>query len=124
MKRLFIVPLLAFVLCSCAPTNRRHLGTWEATGMRDYYVIAKISDKAIEITTPDKTYSSEYMIDYTKTPMWLDMAWDKKMVRCIMEFIDKDSFRIIGENEADKPRPSAFEPAKDVVLFQRMEKKK
>jgi len=124
MKRLIIVPLLAFVLCSCAPTNRGHLGTWEATGMPDYYVVAKISDKAIEITTPEGTDSGQYAIDYTKTPIWFDFTSRGKVVRCIMEFIDKDSFRIIGEDEADIPRPGEFEPAKDVVLFQRMEKKK
>jgi len=40
-----------------------------------------------------------------------------------MEFIDKDSFRVIGSDRPDGPRPEKFEPAEDVVVFARIKKK-
>jgi len=123
VKRLIIVLPLAVMLCSCAPANRRHLGEWKSIVPGMGQVSLKIDQRTIEMTTSDGVQSGEYTIDYTKTPIQLDVSWGGEIVRCIMEFIDRNTFRIIGEDDADKPRPSSFAPEEDVVLFQRVKKK-
>jgi hypothetical protein len=123
MKRLIIVLSLAVMLCSCAPANRRHLGEWKSIVPGMGQVSLKIDDRTVEMTTPDGVQSGEYTIDYGKTPIWLDVSWGDEIIRCIMEFIDRNTFRIIGEDDAAKPRPSSFAPEEDVVLFQRVKKK-
>jgi len=123
VKRLIIVLPLAVMLCSCAPANRRHLGEWKSIVPGIGELSLKIDQKTIEMTTPEGVQSGEYTIDYGKTPIWLDVSWGGEIVRCIMEFIDRNTFRIIGEDDAGKPRPSSFAPEEDVVLFQRVKKK-
>jgi hypothetical protein len=123
MKRLIIVPSLAVMLCSCAPANRRHVGEWKSIVPGIGELSLKIDQKTIEMTTPEGVQSGEYTIDYGKTPIQLDVSWGDEIIRCIMEFLDRNTFRIIGENDADKPRPSSFAPEEDVVLFQRVKKK-
>lgn len=123
MKRLIVVLPLAVMLCSCAPANHRHLGQWKSIVPGIGQMSLKIDQRTIEMTRPEGVQSGEYTIDYTKTPIQLDVSWGGESVRCIMEFIDRNTFRIIGENDADKPRPSSFAPEKDVVLFQRVKKK-
>ena len=123
MKRLIIVLPLAVMLCSCAPANRKHLGEWKSIVPGIGELSLKIDRKTVEMTTPEGVQSGEYTIDYGKTPIQLDVSWGGEIVRCIMEFIDRNTFRIIGEDDADKPRPSSFAPEEDVVLFQRVNKK-
>jgi hypothetical protein len=86
-------------------------------------VSLKIDQRTVEMTSPDGVQSGEYTIDYGKTPIQLDVSWGGEIVRCIVEFIDRNTFRIIGEDDAGKPRPSSFAPEEDVVLFQRVKKK-
>lgn len=123
MKRLIIVLSLAVMLCSCAPANRRHIGEWKSIVPGIGELSLKIDQKTVEMTTPEGVQSGEYAIDYGKTPIWLDVSWGGEIVRCIIEFIDRNTFRIIGEDDAGKPRPSSFAPEEDVVLFQRVKKK-
>jgi hypothetical protein len=123
MKRLIIVLPLAVMLCSCAPANRKHLGEWKSIVPGIGELSLKIDQKTIEMTTPEGVQSGEYTIDYAKTPIQLDVSWGGDIVRCIIEFIDRDTFKIIGEDEANKPRPSSFAPEEEVVLFQRVKKK-
>jgi len=123
MKRLIIVLPLAAMLCSCAPANRRHLGEWKSIVPGIGELSLKIDQRTIEMTTSDGVQSGEYTIDYGKTPIWLDVSWGGEIVRCIVEFIDRNTFRIIGEDDVDKPRPSSFAPEEDVVLLQRVKKK-
>jgi len=123
MKRLIIVLSLAVMLCSCAPANRRHLGEWKSIVPGMGQVSLKIDQRTVEMTSPDGVQSGEYTIDYGKTPIQLDVSWGGEIVRCIVEFIDRNTFRIIGEDDAGKPRPSSFAPEEDVVLFQRVKKK-
>jgi len=123
VKRLIIVLSLAVMLCSCAPANRRHLGEWKSIVPGMGQVSLKIDERTIEMTTSDGVQSGEYTIDYGKTPIWLDVSWGGEIVRCIMEFIDRNTFKIVGEDDAGKPRPSSFAPEEDVVLFQRVKKK-
>jgi hypothetical protein len=123
VKRLIIVLSLAVILCSCAPANRKHLGEWKSIVPGIGELSLKIDQKTIEMTTPDGVQSGEYTIDYGKTPIRLDVSWGDEIIRCIMEFIDRNTFRIIGEDDANKPRPGSFAPEEDVVLFQRVKKK-
>jgi len=123
MKRIAIVLPLAVMLCSCALPEKRHIGTWEATGIAESGYAVKFAGKdEAEVTTPEGTYSGQYVIDYTKMPVRLDVTWDGKTVKCILEFVDKETFKIIGESDPGKLRPLAFEPAEDVVVFKKVEK--
>lgn len=123
MKRIAIVLPLAVMLCSCASPEKRHIGTWEATGIAESGYAVKLARKGeAEITTPEGTFSGQYVIDYTKIPVRLDVTWDGKTVKCILEFIDKETFKIVGESDPGKLRPLAFEPAEDVVVFKKVEK--
>ncbi|MHC4200521.1 MAG: hypothetical protein ACYSU0_11060 [Planctomycetota bacterium] len=40
-------------------------------------------------------------------------------VRCILEFLGDDTFRVVGVAKDAKPRPVTFEGAKDVLVFHR-----
>ncbi len=126
MNRFSILLLLAaFVLSSCASSSRRHLGTWEATEFHEgKYALTFTEDEKTQVTTPEGTYSGEYIIDYSKRPIHLDVVWKDQTVKCLMEFLGKDSFRIIGEDDAGKLRPLKFEPEQEVVVFKKTNKKK
>lgn len=125
MKRLVIVLPLAVMLCSCASPGKRHIGTWEATGIAENgYAMKFARNNKAEVTTPDGIYPGQYVIDYTKIPVRLDVTWDGKTVKCLLEFLDKETFKIIGEDDPGKLRPLAFEPAEDVVVFKKVKKSK
>ena len=124
MRKIAIMLLPGLLLCSCASSKRRHLGTWDATGIgQDQFTVKFIDKTAVEVTTPDGTFAGEYVIDYTQTPIRLDVTWDDKTVKCIMEFLDDDSFKVIGEDEPAKLRPLSFNPVEDVVVFEKRQKK-
>jgi len=133
MKKLIILPLLALVLCSCAPEEedkgadeiassmeQRHLGTWQATNIGMDEITWTFAAEKIEMRTSKKTYPGTYTIDYTKTPLWLDIEWEDRPAKCLMEFIDDDTFRIIAADDPAEPRPTAFEPEKNAVAFKRL----
>lgn len=122
MKRIAIVLPLALVLCSCASSKKMHMGTWRATGITENgYVVEFAKKNKAVVTTPEGVFPGEYAIDYTKTPTQLDVTWDGKTVRCIVEFIDEERFKIIG-SDPGKLRPFAFAPAEDVVVFRKVKK--
>ncbi|MBN2271180.1 MAG: hypothetical protein JXN61_11235 [Sedimentisphaerales bacterium] len=125
MKRIVIVLPLAVMLCSCGSPKKKHIGTWQATGITESGYAVKFArrDKA-EVTTPDGIYPGRYIIDYSKEPVRLDVTWDGKTVKCILEFIDRDTFKIIGQSDPGKLRPLAFEPAEDVVVFKKIKRSK
>ncbi|MBN2138424.1 MAG: hypothetical protein JW720_11515 [Sedimentisphaerales bacterium] len=124
MRRLCIVLPLVLITCSCvSPEQRRHIGRWEATGVgRDQYVIVFAANDKAQVTTPNGTYDGTYLIDYTTTPIRLNVTWDDKTVKCIMEFLNDESFKVIGEDEPGKLRPLDFEPAEDIVVFVKTDK--
>jgi major membrane immunogen (membrane-anchored lipoprotein) len=125
MKRIAIVLPLAVMLCSCASSEKKHIGTWQATGITESGYAVKFARKGkAEVTTPEGVYPGRYVIDYTKEPVRLDVTWDGKTIKCIMEFLDKKTFKIIGQGDPDKLRPLAFEPAEDVVVFKKVETSK
>ncbi|MBN2315714.1 MAG: hypothetical protein JXM79_17430 [Sedimentisphaerales bacterium] len=121
MKRLIVTSWFIPILCSCAQTSRQHLGLWEATVPGNDVITWRITDRVIEMTGSEPM-SCYYTIDYSKTPIWLDFTRDKENVRCIMEFLSDDSFKITGEEDSDKPRPANFREAKDILRFRRIKK--
>lgn len=125
MKRIAIILPLAFILCSCSSARKTHIGTWNATtpGEEGYSVEFKSKGKA-QVTTPKGVYPGEYIIDYTKTPIRLDVTWDGKTTKCIIEFLDDERFKIIGPDDPTKLRPLSFEPVENVVIFGKVEKSK
>jgi len=125
MRKIAIMLLPGLLLCSCASSKRRHLGTWDATGIgQDRFTVNFIDKTAVEMTTPDGTFAGEYVIDYTQEPIRLDVMWDSKSMKCIMEFLGDDSFKVIGEDDPEKLRPISFNPVEDVVIFDKRPKKK
>ena len=68
---------------------------------------------------PGDTATSNYAIDYTKEPIWFDSVISGKKIRCIMEFMGNDTFRITGEYNEGEPRPVSFEGAEDILNFSR-----
>ena len=126
MRIVFITLSLMVVLCSCAPKAKQpHIGVWKANVPDIGPMTWGITKNNIEIASDEATHISEYAIDYTKTPIWLDFTYDGRVIKSIMEFSpEQDAFRIIGENVLNKPRPAAFEPAEDVVVFHKVQKKK
>jgi hypothetical protein len=125
MKRIAIILPLALILCSCSSAKKKHIGMWDATGVGEegYSVTFEGKGKA-QVTTPEGVYPGEYIIDYAKTPVRLDVAWDGKTIKCILEFLDDERFKIIGQSDPSKLRPLSFEPAEDVVVFRKVVKSK
>lgn len=125
MKRIATVLPLALILCSCASSKKMHIGTWEATGItEDGYVLKLARNNKAQVTTPEGVYQGEYAIDYAKTPTRLDVTWDGRTTKCILEFLDKERFKIIGVSSSGKLRPLTFEPAEDIVIFKKVKKSK
>ncbi len=125
MKRIAIILPLALILCSCSSARKTHIGRWNAItpGEEGYSVEFKGKGKA-QVTTPQGVYPGEYIIDYTNTPIRLDVTWDGKTTKCILEFLDDERFKIIGEVDPTKFRPLSFEPVENVVIFRKIEKSK
>lgn len=125
MKRMAIILPLALILCSCSSGRRKHIGMWDATGVGEegYSVQFKSKGKA-QVVTPEGVYPGEYAIDYTQTPIRLDVTWDGKTVKCILEFLTDERFKIIGQADPGKLRPLSFEPPEDVVVFRKIVKSK
>ena len=125
MKRIAIVLPLALMLCSCASSKKKHIGTWQAAGISESGYFVKFARRGqAEVTTPEGTFPGAYIIDYARTPVRLDVTWEGKTVKCILEFIDKETFKIIGEDDPGKLRPLAFEPAEDVFVFKKVSRSK
>ena len=121
MKKLIILPLLAFMLGSCVPENRRHIGTWQAFG-GNLPGTVRFTDKTVEMTTPDGAETAPYIIDYTKTPIWIDIKMTDGMARGIMEFLTNDVIMAAG-GEPNEPRPGDFKSAEYVTILKRAKDK-
>ena len=125
MKRMVIVLPLVVMLCSCSSATKRHLGKWEAAGIGvERYAVDFANKGKAEVTTPEGIFPGQYIIDYSKTPIRLDVSWDGRTIRCILEFLDEGSFKIIGEDDPAKLRPLDFKPEEDVVVFRKIITKK
>jgi hypothetical protein len=121
MKRIAVILPLALILCSCA--GRRHIGMWSATGVGEEGYSVKFENKGVaQVITPEGVYPGTYVIDYTQEPIRLDVTWNGKTTKCIIEFIDDQRFKIIGESDPNKFRPLTFEPGEDVVVFRKVGK--
>ena len=123
MKKLTILlVLMALMLCSCASSSRRHLGTWKAIGA-PYPMTAKFNETTVELTTPDGTQSIPYIIDSTKTPAWIDLKMPDGTADGIVEFLGKDVV-MAASGLPNEPRPTSFESAEGVMILKRVKDKK
>lgn len=98
---------------------------WDAMGVGEEGYSVKFESKGVaQVITPEGVYPAEYVIDYARTPIRLDVTWDGKTTKAIIEFLDDERFKIIGESDPKKFRPLTFEPAEDVVVFRKVVKTK
>ena len=113
-----VLALMTLMLCSCASSSRRHIGTWDIVS-EDTPTTARFADETVDIIMADEALSYKYVTDYTKTPIWIDVTTEDGLVRGIMEFVDKDRL-MISSNGTNEPRPTGFESADDVVVLKRV----
>jgi len=120
MKKLLIALPLALVLCSCTSKNRGHLGTWDARWGGESGT-ATLTENTFTLTgeDPSESISLQYTIDYTKDPIWIDMAAGGESALGIMEFLGKDAFWL-AITEDGGPRPTAFTSADQIGIFKRV----
>lgn len=123
MKR-YILALLYSVMamtigCTMLKSQSSHVGTWEADVGGHEKLIWVIDNTTLTFTLDGQTESQPYTIDYTKTPIWFDTVIAESNVRCIMEFLDDDTFRITGVDDENAPRLTSFDGAKDILTFKR-----
>ena len=115
-----IISLISF-LCGCTSLGRNnsHVGKWSADIGEDYMLIWQIHETTLATTSDGHSQTNGYTIDYSKDPISFDSRNSNTDIHCIMEFIDNDSFRIVG-SEHEQPRPVSFEGSEDVLTFTRM----
>ena len=99
------------------PKKNSHLGTWIGTSQHDDRVKLTIVPQMMKIESDGETQFGEYSIDYTKTPIWFDYNDGEDIYKAILEFIDKDSFRL---SEPEKERPDSFAGLGDVIVLRRV----
>ena len=123
---LLYIFLLVFIFLSCTPKNTSHLGTWETIMPSEGKVIWHFDENLLQINFVEffggQTYSCPYQIDYTKKPIQLDIQMPGENIRAIIEFSGRNSFRVIGEDSDQKPRPTKFEEPKEIITFHKIEK--
>lgn len=125
MTRLYLFCLFLVVLCSCSDNSEKmHIGRWEATIPTEEKIALVFEETTVEGSTLrgdswQTDWTSPYKIDYSKKPIWLDVTTPEGKSRCILEFIDSNTFRMAGRNDEDGPRPSTFEDSEMVVTFHR-----
>ena len=115
-----VISLISF-LCGCTSPGRNasHVGTWNADIGEDYMLIWQIHATTLATTRDGHSQTNSYTIDYSKDPIWFDSRNSSSDIHCIMEFLDSDSFRIVGA-ENEEPRPVSFAGSKDIIVFKRV----
>jgi len=76
----------------------------------------EIFESTFQLILDSEEMNGEYEIDYSKDPIWIDLAIDGEKIKCIMEFFNINSFRIAGDEE----RPDNFEGDADIIIFKRV----
>ena len=82
-------------------------------------VVWILDETTLSFTVDDKSETNSYTIDYTQNPISLETTILGKKVRCIMEFLDENTFRITGEDDEEAPRLRSFDGAEDIITFRR-----
>jgi len=119
MKRVmkFTATLLIVLLCGCA--KNRHIGTWEAD-MDQREIILTFNPKTIFTSVGGfGPATNSYTIDYRKNPIWLDVIVEEKPIKCILEFLDDNTFKILQSEGSKNSRPTSFKNTKEVLVFKR-----
>lgn len=119
-RLLFALLLLSLLSCTSRTENRRYIGAWRATTDRGEVVTWHFTENMLEVRVKDQSFSSEYKLDTTKEPAWIDFKTKDESVRAIIEFTSRTSFRALGVDRDDKPRPSTFDDGKEVLRFERI----
>ena len=84
----------------------KHIGTWEALNYANQ-----------KITFGHETASGTYEIDESQNPNWIDINFsDARNAKGIIEFMDKNTFRIQLTDHVAKPRPVAFDQKEQLIL--------
>ena len=98
----------------------RHVGTWEGSNYANQKIsFVMKSDKRVFIICDNETVSGPYEIDVNKSPNWIDIYYnysDAKNAKGIIEFMDKNTFRIQLTDHVAKPRPVAFDQKEQLIL--------
>ena len=119
---------ISTLLACCGRMKQtQHLGEWSGvdnTGQVGSFVFQK--DGTGKITQGKASDSFRYEIDYSKTPIWLDLilTQDGKeyRIKSIIEFIDHDKMR--WRTYHNDTRPTAFlqEDPKNTLILTRLRK--
>jgi uncharacterized protein (TIGR03067 family) len=122
MKKKYIIAgcLLSIILCGCAKSSskKQHIGSWEAMVLNNQKLSWTFDDKTLISKTGYVSFTNTYTIDYTKTPICIDLIFPNSTVKCIMKFQNDDTFKIAGVKSMNS-RPTSFENAKDTLVFKR-----
>ena len=133
MKKIFSILVLYCVLImpSSAESNQRHLGDWVTTTPDGFALIWRFTETSLIYDgTGKNNITNSYTIDYNQSPIWLDIQMNYSVsinstdvnktdnVKCIVEFLSVDSFRVVGE----VIRPEGFNGAKNILIFRRKTK--
>lgn len=104
-------------------TKAKHIGTWEAQNPKDQKIRWVISDDEFEMSYYDMLpISGSYMIDYSKTPIWLDVVVKgqdgaEMEMPLIIEFAGPDTMKALGPSGDSIERPAGFEEGGEAVLI-------
>ena len=98
-------------------TKDKLTGAWRGTAPEGGPVTLTMSQGLIKMELGDEVNFGEYSLDYTKKPIWFDYNDGEEAQKAIIEFIDKDSFRL---SEPMGSRPASFENLEDAVVFKRI----
>jgi len=111
--------LMILLLSSCSHTHPSFVGSWECDHGRSGAYVWNVTQDQIEMEFQGEGGSLGYSIDHTQSPIWLDLHRPGKDPMCIIEFVDKDTFRVTGLDETES-RPKTFPESYDTLVFKRM----
>lgn len=122
MKISYATLLLVLLSSSCSHTPNRFIGDWVSENPFPGVFMWSVGESNIVATGVGSVITWSYTVDCTKEPIHVDLWSDKKTSRCIVEFLGNDRFRIVGEDNSEKERPSSFDtnnPHAEIILFKR-----
>lgn len=116
----WILWTLMFISCSNLGTNK-HIGFWEAQNSLEEKIVWEFTENHFTFYDGTSLVEGKYFIDYSKSPIWLDIKLAdgkyEKISKTIIEFIDKDIMKIYAS--FDEERPQKFDDDDRVIIFQR-----
>jgi len=117
-KYICIIFLISLVFSALAnSTNEPSLiGAWESIeNPNDEEKLTFHFDEQTLVVNRGRNEPWKYKVDYSKQPIWVDIEKSDGTYYCIVEFLDADSFRMIGNTN----RPVSFEKSDEVLKLKR-----